>query len=48
VFGWLREHVHGVGARLPVKELIKGATGQPLGANALLRYLQGKYLGHKA
>jgi carboxypeptidase Taq len=45
VFGWLREQVHGVGARLPVKELIKEATGQTLGANALLRYLQGKYLG---
>jgi carboxypeptidase Taq len=48
VFGWLREHVHGVGARLPVKELLKEATGQPLGANALLRYLQGKYLGNQA
>jgi len=44
VFGWLREHVHGLGAKLPVKELIKQATGQPLSANALLRYLQGKYL----
>jgi carboxypeptidase Taq len=48
VFGWLREHVHGVGARLPVKELIKAATGQPLGASALLRHLQGKYLGASA
>ena len=44
VFGWLRENVHGLGAKLPVKELIKQATGQPLSANALLRYLQGKYL----
>ena len=44
VFGWLRENVHSLGAKLPVKELIKQATGQPLGANALLRYLQGKYL----
>ena len=44
VFGWLRDNVHGLGAKLPVKELIKQATGQPLSANALLRYLQGKYL----
>jgi Zn-dependent M32 family carboxypeptidase len=33
-----------MGAKHPVKELIKQATGQPLSANALLRYLQGKYL----
>ena len=44
VFAWLRENMHGYGAKLPVKELIKQATGQPLSANALLRYLQGKYL----
>ena len=44
VFGWLRENMHGYGAKLPVKELIKQASGQPLSANALLRYLQSKYL----
>ena len=44
VFAWLRENVHGMGAKHPVKELIKQATDQPLSANALLRYLQGKYL----
>ena len=32
---WLRENVHGVGARLPVQELIKQATGKPLSAAAL-------------
>ena len=37
--------MHGYGAKLPIKELIKQATGQPLNANALLRYLHGKYLG---
>jgi carboxypeptidase Taq len=44
LFGWLRENVHGYGAKLTVKELIKQASGQPLGANALLRYLENKYL----
>jgi carboxypeptidase Taq len=43
LFAWLREHVHDFGAKLPVKELVKQATGQPLGANALLRYLGRKY-----
>jgi carboxypeptidase Taq len=44
VFAWLRENMHEFGAKLPVKELIKQASGQPLSANALLRYLQSKYL----
>jgi carboxypeptidase Taq len=44
LFGWLRDNVHGYGAKLPVKELIKQATGQALSANALLRYLENKYL----
>ena len=43
VFAWLRDHVHGYGAKLQVKELVREATGQPLGAKALLRYLGGKY-----
>ena len=41
---WLRENVHGVGARLPIQELIKQATGKPLTAAAYLRYLETKYL----
>jgi Zn-dependent M32 family carboxypeptidase len=36
--------VHGIGARLPLKELIKKATGKPLTAAAYLRYLEAKYL----
>jgi carboxypeptidase Taq len=44
VFAWLRDNMHGYGAKLPIKELVKQATGQALSANALLRYLQGKYL----
>ncbi len=44
LFAWLREHVHGLGAKVTVKELINSATGQALSANALLRYLDSKYL----
>jgi carboxypeptidase Taq len=44
VMEWLRDNVHGMGARLPVKELIKEATGKPLTAAAYLRYLETKYL----
>jgi len=44
VMDWLRENVHGVGARLPIQELIKQATGKPLTAAAYLRYLETKYL----
>jgi carboxypeptidase Taq len=44
LFGWLREHVHGLGAKVPVKALLQQATGQPLGAAAFLRYLDTKYL----
>lgn len=44
VMDWLRDNVHGVGARLPVKELIKQATAKPLSAAAYLRYLETKYL----
>ena len=48
LFGWLRQHVHGFGAKLQVKELVRQSTGHALGANALLRYLEGKYLERKA
>jgi carboxypeptidase Taq len=44
LFEWLRKEVHGWGAKLPVKELVLQASGQPLGAGALLRYLGHKYL----
>jgi carboxypeptidase Taq len=44
VMDWLRDNVHGVGARLPIQELIKQATGKPLTASAYLRYLETKYL----
>jgi carboxypeptidase Taq len=44
VMDWLRDNVHGMGARLPVLELIQKATGKPLTAAAYLRYLETKYL----
>jgi carboxypeptidase Taq len=44
LFGWLRENVHALGAKVAVNELMKQATGQPLSAAALLRYLEAKFL----
>jgi carboxypeptidase Taq len=44
MFGWLRTHVHGLGAKVPVQELLKGATGKPLNAAAFIRYVETKYL----
>jgi carboxypeptidase Taq len=44
LFGWLRENVHAMGAKVSVNELMKQTTGQPLSAVALLRYLEAKYL----
>ena len=41
---WLREHVHGLGAKLPLQALMKQATGKPLAAAPLLRYLEARYL----
>jgi carboxypeptidase Taq len=42
--GWLRENVHGQGAKLPLQALMKQATGKPLAAAPLLRYLESRYL----
>ena len=44
LYGWLREHVHGVGAKMTVQQLIQEATGRPLSAAPALRYLEAKYL----
>ncbi|MFO1410698.1 MAG: carboxypeptidase M32 [Steroidobacteraceae bacterium] len=48
LLGWLRDQVHALGAKVPVKELLQQATGQPLGASAFLRYLDARYLGTRA
>jgi carboxypeptidase Taq len=44
LFGWLRENVHGVGAKMTVQDLIREATGRPLTAAPALRYFEAKYL----
>ena len=44
LFAWLRENVHGQGARITIQELMKNATGKALSAASLLRYLESKYL----
>jgi carboxypeptidase Taq len=44
LFGWLRAHVHGIGAKVPVQDLLVGATGKPLSATSFIRYVEAKYL----
>jgi carboxypeptidase Taq len=44
LFDWLRTHVHALGAKVPVQELLKDATGKPLGATSFIRYVEAKYL----
>jgi carboxypeptidase Taq len=44
LMGWLRDNVHGQGARMSAQDLLKNSTGKPLTAAAALRYLETKYL----
>jgi carboxypeptidase Taq len=44
LLGWLRTHVHGLAAKVPVQDLLKGATGKPLSATSFIRYVEAKYL----
>jgi carboxypeptidase Taq len=44
LFAWLRTHVHSLGAKVTVQELMKAATGKPLSALAFVRYAENKYL----
>jgi carboxypeptidase Taq len=44
LFGWLRKHVHGLGAKVTINELMKSATGKPLSAASFVRYVESKYL----
>jgi carboxypeptidase Taq len=48
LFGWLRTHVHSLGAKVSTQELIKAATGKPLSAVAFVRYAENKYLESSA
>jgi carboxypeptidase Taq len=43
--GWLGEHVHAQGRRLPPPELLRRVTGQELAVEPFLRYLRGKLAG---
>ena len=44
LLGWLREHVHCLGAKVPVQDLLRAATGKALSAAAFIRYVEAKYL----
>jgi carboxypeptidase Taq len=43
LYRWLQTHVHRHGRKYPPRELITLATGKPLGTEAYLRYLTGKF-----
>ncbi|MFO1037126.1 MAG: carboxypeptidase M32 [Geminicoccaceae bacterium] len=45
LLGWLREHVHGQGARPQFMELVETATGRPLSPESFLAHLRQRYLG---
>jgi carboxypeptidase Taq len=44
LFGWLRTNVYSLGAKVPVQELLKSATGKSLSATSFIRYVEAKYL----
>ena len=39
---WLNDNIHRHGKRYRAEELCRKLTGQPLSADALMRYLEGK------
>jgi carboxypeptidase Taq len=43
ILGWLRERIHRHGRILPADELMRQATGAPLGHEAFMRHLRAKY-----
>jgi carboxypeptidase Taq len=45
LLGWLRVHVHGVGSRLGLNEILAGATGRALDPSAFQAHLRTRYLG---
>ena len=44
LLGWLRERVHSKGSLLSTAELVKSATGRPLGTASFERHLHDRYL----
>jgi carboxypeptidase Taq len=45
LIGWLRDHVHGQGARLGFQDLLRAATGKPLDPQDFMDHLRARYLG---
>ena len=45
LLGWLRTHVHGLGALRSTRELLVAATGRPLDPAVFLAHLERRYLG---
>jgi carboxypeptidase Taq len=45
LLGWLRERVHGQGAKPSFADLVVHATGAPLAAEPFLEHLRARYLG---
>ena len=48
LIGWLREHVHGQGARLGFQDLLRLATGKPLDPEDFTDHLRSRYLQRAA
>ncbi len=44
LMGWLREKVHGQGARLGFQDLLRHATGKPLDPQDFAEHLRARYL----
>ncbi|MEZ5498358.1 MAG: carboxypeptidase M32 [Steroidobacteraceae bacterium] len=44
MYEWLGKNVYMHGARIPMPQLLKEATGKPLSAASAVRYLEAKYL----
>ena len=48
LLAWLREKVHGQGAKPGFEELVRQATGGPLAVEPFLVHLRERYLGERA
>ena len=44
LMAWVREHVHGKGSLLSTDELLRAATGAPLGPAPFKAHLENRYL----
>ncbi len=42
LLGWLREHVHRHGRKFTPDELVRRATGSPIGADPWIAYVEAK------